>query len=310
MAIPVLEAQDLRRSYGDVVAVERLSVRVDPGEVVVLVGPNGCGKTTSVEMAIGLRRSAGGSSRVVGHDVWSERKAVARLLGVQLQGAYLHQRIRLREQVDYLTALYGGRGDLWGVLRDLGLTGVANSQFGSLSGGMQRRALVAMAFAGLPRMVVLDEPTTGVDVESRNEIWSAIRSLLVPRGAGVLVTTHDLREAESYGDRVLVMRRGVVIAEGAPGELLARSGLRSVVTLRSATPINGDLPPSPPGHVVLRSSPFELTMGFPRVKDAAEYRERVKQGRSAVTLTERRPSFEDAYLAMGVGDDAAEGEAR
>ena len=217
MTEPVLEAEHLRRTYEGRPAVIDFSATVAPGEVVVLVGPNGCGKTTSVEMAIGLRRTEAGSSRIDGYDVVTQRRAVARILGLQLQGAELHARVRIREHLEYLAALHGvDQGSADEVPRVLGLDDIVDRVYGSLSGGMQRRALVALAFVGRPRLVVLDEPTSGVDIESRNEIWAALRSLLVARGAGVLVTTHDLAEAQRHADRVIVMREGEIIASGPP----------------------------------------------------------------------------------------------
>ena len=303
----VLEAEHLRRTYERRLAVVDFSATVAPGEVVVLVGPNGCGKTTSVEMAIGLRRSEAGFSRIAGHDVVTQRREVARVLGLQLQGAELHSRVRLREQLEYLAALHGVDESSAGeVPRLLGLEGIVDRVYGSLSGGMQRRALVALAFVGHPRLVVLDEPTSGVDIESRNEIWAALNSLLVARGAGVLVTTHDLSEAQRHADRVIVMRQGEIIASGPPAQLIAAAQLALVLTIRDrrggAVPA---LPATAPGSVtVLRTSASEATLGFASRAAAQAYRAQTQDASGSLDVVEQSPTFEDAYLAIAARHDA------
>ena len=313
MTEPVLEADHLRRTYEGRLAVVDFSATVAPGEVVVLVGPNGCGKTTSVEMAIGLRRTEAGSSRIAGHDVMTRRREVARILGLQLQGAELHARVRIREHLEYLAALHGvDQSSADEVPHLLGLDDIVDRVYGSLSGGMQRRALVALAFVGRPRLVVLDEPTSGVDIESRNEIWAALRSLLVARGTGVLVTTHDLTEAQRHADRVIVMRRGEIIAAGPPAQLIAGADLALVLTIRDRR--GGAVPPLPAAAsgavTVLRTSASEATLGFASRAAAQAYRAQTQDANGGLDVVEQPPTFEDAYLAMAARHDgtAAGGE--
>lgn len=304
----LLRADGLRRSYGEHVAVADFTAAVHAGEVVVLVGPNGCGKTTSVEMVLGLRHSDGGTARVLGLDPRRDRREIARSVGVQLQGAALHSRVRLREQLEYVGALYG-TGQRWReVAGTLGLTGSLDRFYGTLSGGLQRRALVAAALAGEPRLAVLDEPTSGVDVESRLELWSAVRTLLAARDAAALVTTHDLTEAEQHADRVLVMRSGRVVADGSPQALVRRSGLASVLTLRRPAGAGGWALPEHGGRQ-LAASPVELTVGFDRPAGARAFRAAVEAAEAAAAggsgsarITERAPTLQDAYLALAAGD--------
>jgi ABC-2 type transport system ATP-binding protein len=302
----LLRADGLRRSYGELVAVADFTAAVHAGEVVVLVGPNGCGKTTSVEMALGLRHSDGGTARILGLDPRRDRREVARSVGVQLQGAALHSRVRLREQLEYVGALHR-TGDRWReVAATLGLTGSLDRFYGTLSGGLQRRALVATALAGEPRLAVLDEPTSGVDVESRLELWSAVRTLLAARDAAALVTTHDLTEAEQHADRVLVMRSGRVVAEGSPPALVRRSGLAAVLTVRRPAGAGGWTLPEHGGRQ-LAASPVELTIGFDRPAGAQAFRAAV-EGRAAdgaagvPRISERAPTLQDAYLALAEED--------
>lgn len=292
---PPLVATDLGRSYGDRVAVASFSVTVAEGELIALVGPNGCGKTTSVEMALGLRRRDHGTSSVCGHDPLRERAKVARLVGVQLQGAALHQRVKLREHFQYLDAVYGADSDAFGVAEAMGLGDVVNMQYGSLSGGMQRRALVASALCSHPKLAVLDEPTSGVDPESRRDFFGALHAIVENYGTGVLISTHDLQEAERYADRVLIMRAGQILADDTPAHLVAETGLRRVVELRAPRALPEDLDPGS-GAVEIGGSTDQTMFGFGTQKRATEFARRVTKTFPEVRITERQPSLEDAYF--------------
>ncbi len=302
MSTNILQTEGLTRSYGQHLAVADFTTTVSSGEVAVLVGPNGCGKTTSVEMSIGLRASDGGTSRLAGVDVQTDRRHLATLVGVALQGATLHARVRIDEHLKYLGALYDVP-EVTTIATALGLEDCLARPFGALSGGQQRRALVAAAFVGSPRCVVLDEPTSGIDLESRNEIWAALRAMLRERDAGVLVTTHDLAEAERHGDRVIVMRDGRIIADGTPRELVRRTGLRSVMTLRDP---DGGLESALPDHirrgaVVLATSNYEITLGS--LIDRSPEINGMAAQHPHLTVVERPPAFEDAYLILARIDD-------
>ncbi len=301
---PVLLAKGLRRSYDDRVVVENFSAAVDVCEVVVLVGPNGCGKTTSIEMSLGLRRSDAGSCTIGGHDVRSESTLASKAVGVALQGASLNERVRVREHLEFFAALHGVDVQQSDLADRLGLDGqILGSLFGKLSGGQQRRVLVATALAGRPELAVLDEPTSGVDIESRMELWSALRDVQDRLGTAFLITTHDLGEAEQYADRVLVMRQGKIVFEGAPASMVRESGLERVVTLRSSSVIDREVI-SGLEAVELRGSPREVAFGFRNGLDVPELERRLVAGTFEASLIERVPTFEDSYLSM-YGQDSA-----
>lgn len=301
----VLLAQQLGRSYGSVVAVADFSVTVGAGEVVALVGPNGCGKTTSVEMALGLRKADTGTSRILGLDPRRDARALARVVGISLQGAALHARVTLREQMQYLRAVHAARlqteADATDVVDLLGLGGVMHRSVGRLSGGLQRRALVATALAGLPRLAVLDEPTSGVDLESRLQLWSAVRHLVDRHATAVLVTTHDLLEAQEQADRVVVMREGRVVADGTPAAVIALSGLRAVVTGRFDAAVG-----APSGAVVIHTGGATATMGFADAGTAHAWVERQRaSGVGDISPDVRAPSLQEAYLVLARTGSAA-----
>ena len=211
----LVEANGLRRTYGNVIATARFDIILDPEEIAIVLGPNGCGKTTSIEMCLGLRRADEGSSRIFGLDPRRGRRKIARQIGIQLQGARMHPRARLSEQFAYLKAIHRDAASVERVIDALGLRSSMKSTFTKLSGGQQRRAMVASALCGSPRLAILDEPTSGVDPESRTQFWVGIRRLVKETGMGVLMTTHSLEEASRYGTRVLIMREGEVLYDGS-----------------------------------------------------------------------------------------------
>lgn len=299
MEAPVLLADQLRRSYGGRIVVNGFSVAVGAGETVVLVGPNGCGKTTSTEMCLGLRRAESGRAAICGYDVHRSGNEASRSVGVALQGASLNARVRVREHLEFFAALYGQREGSLRVAQQLGLDGrVLSSLYGSLSGGQQRRVLVAAALAGEPPLAVLDEPTSGVDIESRISLWSALRAVQAHRGTSYLITTHDLGEAEQYGDRVLVMREGVVHFDGPPAAFVEASGLLLVATVRAPSELDREFFRHP-AVTELRATAREVVLGLRRADDIQTLRGWIQSMNGAgLSLAERTPSFEDAYLAF------------
>lgn len=295
----IYEAERLRRSYGGRAVVEDYSAVIDEGEVAVLVGPNGCGKTTSVEMSLGLRRADSGSARICGFDVHAQPGPAGASVGVALQHASLHPRVRVREHLEFFAALYRTGSWPFELAALMGLDAqVLASPYGSLSGGQQRRVLTTVALAGRPPLVVLDEPTSGVDIESRMTLWDSVRAVQDGTGSAFLLTTHDLAEAEQYADKVIVMRAGRVTFTGSVGEYTSRSGLRDVVVLRSSSGITRAALPVVDA-IELRSSPRDLTLGLRDPRHARILLDWVEQQPDdrRPTLAARQPTFEDAYLA-------------
>jgi len=293
----VLSCSGVSRFYGDLQAVHDVSLSLHSGGVVVLVGPNGCGKTTLVEMLLGLRDRTCGAVDLLGVDPRTHRRQVAQHLGVALQGAALHTQVTGSEHLAFIAALFGqGQSRIDDVATQLGITGFLRQRFGQLSGGQQRRMLVAGALLSRPRLAILDEPTSGVDIESRNQTWVALRGAASIDGTAVLTTTHDLAEAEEFADRVVVMRAGRVIADAPPRTLVIRSGIAKVVVYRCSPgtglpPISGD-----DGDLELTRSPDSVTVGYRNHDRATAMRDAWADRLDAVL--ERGPSLADAYLAL------------
>jgi ABC-2 type transport system ATP-binding protein len=236
-AQPAVSVRDLRKAYGETVAVDGISFDVAPGEIFGVIGPNGSGKTTTVECAQGLRRADGGMVRVLGLDRVTSRTRLRRESGSQLQESALPDRIRVWEALDLFAALAPEADDVDRLLSDWGLAEKRRAPFASLSGGQRQRLFVALALVTRPKVVFLDEMTTGLDPSARRIAWELIAALR-ERGTTVLLVTHFMDEAERLCNRVAVVSAGKVVALGTPPELIgAHAGATSI----SFTPPPGEL---------------------------------------------------------------------
>jgi ABC-2 type transport system ATP-binding protein len=218
-------AVDVTRRYGDVLALDRLSLAVEPGELVGLLGPNGAGKSTLVALLTGVRRPTSGRVELCGGD--PRDPARRRSLGVTPQETGLPSTLRVGEVVDLVRAHFPdplGRGEL---LDRFGLGDLVKRQTGGLSGGQKRRVAVALAFAGRPRIVFLDEPTTGLDVEARHALWAGVRQFHA-EGGTVVLTSHYLDEVEALARRVVVIGGGRVLADDTVGSVRGLVAIRRV----------------------------------------------------------------------------------
>ena len=208
--------QAVRKNYGAIEALRGLDLDIRRGELLTLLGPNGAGKTTAVRLLLGLSKPTGGRVELFGGD---PRDASSRTrLGAMLQIARVPETLRVREHVHLFASYYPDPLPVEEAIRIAGLAGLEKRGFGQLSGGQQKRLLFALAIVGNPELLVLDEPTTGLDVESRRGLWKQIRAF-VDSGPSVLLTTHYLTEAEALADRIVVIDHGMVVAEGTPREI-------------------------------------------------------------------------------------------
>ncbi|MEU5562790.1 ABC transporter ATP-binding protein [Micromonospora musae] len=279
-------ADQVTRRYGDVLALDRVDLTVRAGEMVGLLGPNGAGKSTLMNLIVGLRRPTSGRIELFGGD--PRDPASRRQLGMTPQETGLPGTLRVGEVVDFVAAHYPDpvpRGEL---LDRFGLTDQVRRQTGGLSGGQRRRLAVALAFVGGPRLVLLDEPTTGLDVEARRTLWDAIRAFHADGGT-VLLSSHYLEEVEALAERVVVIGHGRVLADDSV------DAIRSVVGVRRVGFVADELPALPG---VVRS---ELIGGRHHLltTDADQLvRDLVVAGVAFSELEVRPTSLEEAFLAI------------
>ncbi len=225
---PTIEAEGLKKRYGKTRALDGLDLVAERGQVVAVLGPNGAGKTTFVRAVATLLRVDEGVLRVVGNDVARDPDAVRRLIGLAGQFAAIEPAMSGRENLEMVARLFGqdrraARRSADAVLEQLGLEDAADRLARTYSGGMRRRLDLGASLVGAPRLLLLDEPTTGLDPRSRIELWAAIRQL-VAAGTDVLLTTQYLDEADHLADQIVIIDHGRAVATGTPAELKARIG--------------------------------------------------------------------------------------
>jgi ABC-2 type transport system ATP-binding protein len=226
----IASASGVHKSFGATKALDGLDITVESGELVGLLGPNGAGKSTLISLLVGLRRPDAGRVTLFGGD--PRDAANRRSLGMTPQETGLPQTLRVGEVLAFVAAHYPDPAP--DVLERFGLAGLERRQTGGLSGGQKRRLAVALAFVGRPRLVVLDEPTTGLDVDARRTLWEGVRSFHA-EGGTVLLTSHYLEEIEALAGRVVVVDKGRVLADGPLAEVRGKVAV-SRVSLRSAVP--------------------------------------------------------------------------
>ena len=215
----IIQVHDLRKSYGDLKAVDGISFGVSAGEVFGILGPNGAGKTTTVEILEGMRAPDNGIAVVNGIDVQKDPRAVKKVIGIQLQSSAFFDRLSLVEILDVMASLYHRQIDALVLLRDVELDDRANALFKELSGGQKQRFSVASTLVNDPILLFLDEPTTGLDPQARRHMWELVQRFK-SEGRTVLLTTHYMEEAEELCDRVAIMDHGKIVAMDRPAALV------------------------------------------------------------------------------------------
>lgn len=287
---PVARLHSVTRRYGKVTALDTLNLSLYPGEVVALLGPNGAGKTTAVRLLLGLIAPDSGSVRVMGND---PRDAETRTsIGAMLQVTRVPETLRVREHIDLFRSYYPDPLPAAEIVRIARLEGLENTFYGKLSGGQKQRVLFGLALAGNPSLVFLDEPTVGMDIESRRALWEQIRTLAA-QGKTVLLTTHYLEEADALASRVVVIGKGKILAEGTPSEIKHRIAGRRI---RCITQLDPDF---------MRELPSVLSVEQDReaVVITATEAERIvltllREDPTLRGLEISAPGLEDAFLAL------------
>ncbi len=279
-------AERVTRTYGDVVALDDVTVDIPRGGVTGLLGPNGAGKTTLIALLIGLRRPTRGRVELFGGDPTQPARRTR--LGVTAQESGTPPSLRVGEIVDFVAAHFPDPIPTAEVLERFDLVGQARRQTGALSGGQKRRLAVALAFVGRPELVILDEPTTGLDVESRHALWQAIRDAAAA-GMTVLLSSHYLEEVERLAGRVVVLGDGRIVADDTVAAVRRMVGLKQVALTAPAAP---HLEP------IVRTERVgdRWTLWTPDAD--AVVRELVRSGTAFTDLEVRPASLEDAFLAL------------
>ena len=274
-----IEVTGLRKSYGDIHAVQGIDLSIATGEIFALLGPNGAGKTTTVEILEGFRRRDSGSVSVLGFDPREEgheAREWRNRIGIVLQSTSDSGDLTVIETIEHFSGYYSNPRKVDEVINSVGLDEKAGSLIRKLSGGQRRRLDVALGIIGNPELLFLDEPTTGFDPEARRAFWALIQKL---RGDGttILLTTHYLDEAEALADRVGVINNGQIIEIATPAELGGRSTAQALVTWRDGSNVNSESTNNPTALVSKLMEQFNGEI-------------------SELTVT--RPSLEDIYLTM------------
>ncbi|MEO8101248.1 MAG: ABC transporter ATP-binding protein [Betaproteobacteria bacterium] len=296
--IPAIDVQGVEKRYGNFTALAGISLSVAPGEFFALLGPNGAGKTTLITALAGLTRVNAGSLRVMGHDVVRDYREARRALGIVPQEVVFDPFFSVRETLRFQAGYFGiprsAALDTWidELLANLSLTDKADSNMRQLSGGMKRRVLVAQALVHRPPVIVLDEPTAGVDVELRQTLWSFIRDLN-SQGHTILLTTHYLEEAQQLCSRIAMLKQGMIIAMDTTQHLLDAFSER-VLRVK----LEGELP----DLMVQSRSKREGAWHFFEIHDYREVETKLAQLRSAgaqiVNLEVAEPDLEEVFVKL------------
>ena len=302
MADRVIDIRGLRKSYGDVEAVRGIDLHVERGEVFALLGPNGAGKTTATEILEGFRPRDAGEVSVLGHDPAHRERELKRRIGIVLQSTGVDPFLTVRETIDQYGAFYANPRPTDEVIQLVGLAEKRDSRVDKLSGGQQRRLDVAVALAGDPELLFLDEPTTGFDPSARRNAWHLLRNL-TSLGKTIWLTTHFMDEAQYLAQRVAVIKGGEIVAEGSPDSLGGRAAMKTTIRFRLPAGV-ADAPSL--GETPLPDGSFELS-----TEDATRTAHdltgwALQRGFSFDGLEVSRPSLEDVYLELTGGEEGAE----
>lgn len=229
----IAELRDVTKTYGPVTALKDVTLGLEAGRVTAILGPNGAGKTTAVRLLLGLTRTSAGTVRLFGGD--PRELPARRRTGAMLQISKVPETLTVREHIHLFCSYYPSPMSVDEALRAADLANVADRRYGTLSGGQRQRVQFALAICGNPDLLFLDEPTVGMDVESRRSFWQQVRAL-ASSGRSIVLTTHYLEEADALADRVVLLRGGTIVADGMPAAIKSRAASRRIRCVTSISP--------------------------------------------------------------------------
>jgi len=292
----IIEVRNLRKTYGNTIAVDDISFEVAEGEIFGFLGPNGAGKTTTVECLQALRKPDSGNIRVLGIDPHTQAQALHRRIGSQLQESALPDRIKVWEALDLFASVTPNALDWQVLLEQWGLAGKQKASFSSLSGGQRQRLFVALSLVNNPEVVFLDEMTTGLDPAARHVAWDLIRAIR-DRGTTVALVTHFMDEAEELCDRVAIVDRGKIVASDTPQGLIDKHASEVRVIFTTEQEDLSWLSDIPEVREVIRKGPrVEVEGSGPVLALAAAAL--VEHGIIPADLRVEKPALEDVFLKM------------
>ncbi|MFO8078496.1 MAG: ABC transporter ATP-binding protein [Thermoplasmatota archaeon] len=228
-----ITVSNLRKEYGNLIAVNNISFTVKKGEVFAFLGPNGAGKTTTVEMIESIRKPSNGTIKLFNHDISTSFHQVKNKIGILPQEFHSFERLTIRETLHYFASIFDHQANIDDIIKAMNLTDDEHKLYKELSGGLKQRVGVAISLVNDPDIIFLDEPTTGLDPKARREVWEVIANLR-EKGKTVFLTTHYMEEAEYLADHIAIIHQGNIIAEGTLHELISRYGKGSILKLTNS----------------------------------------------------------------------------
>jgi ABC-2 type transport system ATP-binding protein len=297
--MPAISIKDLKKYYGEVKAVDGISLDVEEREIFGILGPNGAGKTTTLEMVETLREADSGEIHVLGMDVREDPKAIKEIIGVQLQTTVFFDNLKVRETIDLFSSFYPDTLPIDELIATVALGDRASAMVSDLSGGQHKRLSISLALVNDPKIVFLDEPTTGLDPQARRRIWEIIEGLR-DQDKTVVVTTHYIEEAEYLCDRVAVMDHGKIIALGTPDALIDEHVSDSIITFRLSGPVEVKIIEAILGvkNADLRNGEYLVSTAIPQETLVGIFAMAHEQQVKAVDINMKRATLEDVFLKI------------
>jgi ABC-2 type transport system ATP-binding protein len=297
--MPAISIRDLHKSYGSIKAVDGISLEVEEREIFGILGPNGAGKTTSLEIIETLREPDAGDIKVLGFDVLKDAQAIKEIIGVQLQTTVFFDYLTVYETIDLFCTFYPRALPIEELLSLAELSDKTHSRVNDLSGGQHKRLSIALALVNDPKIIFLDEPTTGLDPQARRRIWEIVQHLR-DQHKTIVITTHYIEEAEYLCDRVAVMDLGRIVAQGTPDQLISENVADSIITFRMHPEIDLDALNDVKGVVSASSEEgqYQVTTRMPQETLMGIVAKADELGCSADEINMKRATLEDVFLKL------------